>query len=165
MDRRGFLKSFSAPFAKKEDQKKENVIRPPYNLDASLFGECAKCEEKPCVNVCEENIIKIGGDLTPYLDFSKRGCTFCDECADACEQDVLSLKENIKPEIEVDISIDMLKCVSWNGVICYSCKDVCYDDAIKFLGVLRPEIVSDKCTGCGFCIGVCPVNAVKIKGR
>ena len=157
--RRGFFKSFSAPFNQKDDEWRP--IRPPYNRDKSLFQkECISCEEKPCVAVCDEEIIKISDDGTVYLDFSKRGCTYCDECALSCQKGVLLLDSTNSNRIDAHIELDMTKCVAWHGVICSSCSDVCYDRAIKFLGMLRPEINYENCTNCGFCVGVCPSYAI-----
>lgn len=157
--RRGFFKSFSIPFSEEEEQVWQ-PIRLPYNKDKTLFETvCVTCEDKPCIPVCDENIIKVLDDGSVFLDFSKRGCTYCDACAEACNKEVLILDEEID-RIEAHIKLDMTKCMAWNGVICSSCRDVCYDRAIKFLGMLRPEIVYDNCTNCGFCIGVCPSYAI-----
>ena len=108
---------------------------------------------------CEENIIFIQEDFTPKLDFSSNGCTYCDLCAIACPNEVLKLE--YKKNIDAKIEIDVLSCLSWNQTMCFSCKDPCLDDAIDFLAMFRPSI-NDKCTSCGFCIKVCPTNAIKI---
>ena len=156
--RRGFFKSFSTPFV--EEDAVWEPIRLPYNKDKTLFEtECITCETKPCIPVCDEEIIKTLDDGSLFLDFSKRGCTYCDACAEACDKDVLVLNEEIY-RIEAHIELDMAKCMAWKDVICSSCRDVCYDRAIKFLGMLRPEIIYDNCTNCGFCIGVCPSYAI-----
>ncbi len=69
------------------------VVRPPYGLNESLFqSECVICESKACVASCDEEIILIRGDGTPMLKFAKSGCTFCEDCASACEPNVLSLE-------------------------------------------------------------------------
>ena len=155
------LFSFLSSSIKGEEKKTEPIIlRPPYYSDISLFhNECSKCEAK-CATVCEEEIIKITQDKTPYLDLSKGGCTFCDECALACEMNVLQV-ENVK-NIEADIIINQSKCMSWEGVMCFSCKDPCFEDAIEFKAMFMPTINQDKCTGCGFCIGRCPSYAIDI---
>jgi ferredoxin-type protein NapF len=163
--RRGFFKSFSTPFIGNEEELFD-PIRLPYNKDKSLFQkECVVCEDKPCIAVCDEEIIKVLDDGSVYLDFSKRGCTYCDECAKKCERGVLVLEEE-PIRISAGITLDMAKCVAWQNVICSSCSDVCYDRAIKFLGMFRPEINYDNCTNCGFCIGVCPslaISAISIR--
>lgn len=142
-------------------KKQEAIsIRPPYFFDESLFGqECAKCDGK-CASACEEKIIKTEADKTPTLDFSEGGCTYCDACALACESGVLQIGN--KANIYAKIKINILKCISWDKVMCFSCKDACLEDAIHFLGLFRPEIDSEKCTSCGFCIKVCPTNAIEV---
>ena len=135
-------------------------IRPPYFFDESLFEqECIKCDGK-CSSACEEKIITIQADKTPTLDFSKGGCTYCDACAHSCDPGVLQIDN--KADIHVKIAINILKCISWDKVICFSCKEVCLEDAIPFLGLFRPEIDSEKCTACGFCIKVCPTQAIEV---
>jgi ferredoxin-type protein NapF len=160
--RRGFLKSFSTPFTDKPTEIQP--IRLPYNKDESLFQKCIECEDRPCIAVCDENIIKVNDDGTVELDFSKRGCTYCDACAEACKVGVLVLDEEIS-QISAKITLDATKCMAWADVICSSCADVCYDRAIKFLGMFRPEINYENCTNCGFCIGVCPSYAITATAR
>ena len=146
---------------KKGGQERILTIRPPYFEDENSFiDSCVDCDGK-CALSCEENIIAIQDDKTPILDFSKGGCTYCDECAKACEFGVLRIE--YKRDIKVKITIDMLKCLSWDKTMCFSCKESCLDDAINFLGLFRPEIDIDKCTNCGFCISVCPTQAIKVK--
>jgi len=161
MERRelfSFLSS-SVKEATRENKNDEVIVRPPYYNDINAFAtECQNCEAQ-CATVCQEQIIIIGEDKTPYLDFSKRGCTYCDDCAVACPSDVL-LMEN-KNEIYANIVINKNKCLSWQGVMCFSCKDPCLEDAIDFKAMFMPEI-NDKCTSCGFCIGRCPAEAIDI---
>ncbi len=155
----GFLFS-SVKEMGREKEEETVVIRPPYFLDVDAFGkECPKCDA-PCVTSCQEQIIIIEKDATPSLDFSKRGCTYCDECAIACPNDVLHLE--YKKQIDVAIVINKNKCLSWQSVMCFSCKDPCLEDAIDFKAMFEPDI-NEKCTSCGFCISRCPVNAIEIK--
>ncbi len=160
MKRRELFSSLASPF-KKKDEKLE-IIRPPYFKEESDFSKiCVTCEDKSCTTVCEENIIFINEDGTPSLNFANNGCTYCDECALACKDDVLQVE--YKKNINLKFSIDVLKCMSWNQTMCFSCKDPCLDDAIKFLGMFRPEINSDLCTSCGFCVKVCPTDAISME--
>jgi len=160
MQRRELFSFLSSSIKGEEKKTQQIILRPPYYSDISLFhNECDKCEAK-CATVCEEEIIKIAQDKTPYLDFSNGGCTFCDECAIACEYDVLNV-ENVR-NIEADIIINQSKCMSWEGVMCFSCKDPCLENAIDFKAMFMPTINQDKCTGCGFCISRCPSYAIDI---
>ncbi|MEA1914989.1 MAG: ferredoxin-type protein NapF [Campylobacterota bacterium] len=159
MERRELFSSLVSPFTKDEQENESILIRPPYYKKESAFlKECIHCDGK-CATVCEEHIIIIQEDKTPMLDLSISGCTYCDECAKACEYKVLKVKH--KKDINISIKIDMLKCMSWNNTMCFSCKDPCIDDAIDFLAMFRPSI-NEKCTSCGFCIKYCPVGAITI---
>lgn len=86
MERRELFSSLTSSFTKNEDSKENIVVRPPYYEDEADFHKnCINCDGK-CSNFCEEHIIKIGEDKTPYLDFNNSGCTYCDECANACDE-------------------------------------------------------------------------------
>ena len=159
--RRDFLNVLRKPL----DQTKEDsplVVRPPYGLNESLFqSECVTCESKACVASCDEQIIMIQNDGTPKLDFSKSGCTFCEECANVCEPNVLNLENSHTSEqLNATFRISTDGCVAHHGVICFSCKEPCIDDAILFNGMFSPVIDMDKCTGCGYCLGRCPTQAI-----
>ena len=159
--RRGVFASLSSALKGRKRESRPSVIRPPYNKDPDLFHRlCPECMDKPCVGVCEEEIIEIDEEGTPRLSFSKRGCTFCDACLDACEAGVLS--DKTINSVNAVVEIDVLKCMAWHQSICSSCKDPCLEDAITFLGLFRPEIVSDRCTGCGWCVHVCPSDAINV---
>ncbi len=163
MERRelfSFLSSSVKDLGREKKEGNDVIVRPPYYKDVDAFAtECQSCEAQ-CASLCQEQIIVIGEDKTPRLDFSKRGCTYCDECAKGCPSDLL-LVEN-RHFIPVDIVINKQKCLSWQGVMCFSCKDPCLEDAIDFKAMFMPEI-SEKCTSCGFCIARCPTNAIEIK--
>jgi len=162
MKRRELFSSFTSAF-KDNAEVKESIIRPPYYGELDSFALCIECEDKSCVSVCEEKIILIMHDGTPMLDLTtSTGCTFCDECALACEADVLQV-DKIR-QIDALIEIDILKCLSWHQTMCFSCKEPCMDNAIDFLGMFRPTIDTNKCTSCGFCVYKCPTNAITIKG-
>ncbi len=161
--RRDFFKSFAKPLNQIPKDVSLLVVRPPYGLSESLFqSECPTCESKACVASCEEKILFVGVDGTAQLSFASSGCTFCDDCAKACEQGVLRLGESHYTEkIAAIFQINTQACVAHNQVICFSCKEPCIDDAILFNGMFNPVIDKDLCTGCGFCISVCPVDAIE----
>jgi ferredoxin-type protein NapF len=146
-----------------ENREKEVIVRPPYFGDIGAFDiECQNCDGV-CATSCQEHIIVIGEDKTPYLDFSKSGCTYCDDCAVVCEQNVLSIEN--KKQVDVNVFIDTTSCMSWDGVMCFSCKDPCLEDAIEFKAMFMPTIDEEKCTNCGFCISRCPSFAIKLKEK
>lgn len=159
--RGGFLGSLSK--LKNRVEKKSTLLRPPYHNGSEelFYKECISCEGV-CSTFCKEGVLKIAEDKTPYIDFSKNGCTFCEECASACQQNVLDLEnsKNFAPKFEISV----LDCMAWNKVMCFTCKDACLDNAIEFLGLYRPEVNMDKCSSCGFCVSSCPSFAFKVGG-
>lgn len=160
MERRELFSSIGASLKGEASEKKTSFLRPPYFKDEALFrNECHKCTSK-CDTVCEEEIIKISEDGSPYIVFNQNGCTFCDECAKACEFGVLNIED--KQNINAIITINQDKCLSWNHTMCFSCKDPCLDRAIDFKAMFMAEI-NDRCTSCGFCINRCPVDAIEVK--
>ena len=161
--RRDFFKSFAKPLQQSAKDVSPLVVRPPYGLSESLFqSECPACESKACVASCEEKILYIGEDGTAQLSFASSGCTFCDDCAHACEAGVLNLEQSAyREKIAASFVINTQGCVAHNQVICFSCKEPCIDDAILFNGMFNPVIDMSRCTGCGFCISVCPVDAIE----
>ncbi|MDD2652677.1 MAG: ferredoxin-type protein NapF [Sulfurimonas sp.] len=158
MERRELFSSLAS--FHKEEKKQEEFIRPPYYSDLSLFhNECSKCLGS-CAAACEEDIIFIASDKTPYLLFLKNGCTYCDKCAEACAFGVLSVEA--KHQIAATVTINKEKCLSWDHTMCFSCKDPCLENAIDFKAMFMPQI-DDKCTACGFCLSRCPTDAIEIK--
>ncbi len=140
-------------------------VRPPYGESESAFrSKCAQCETKACATSCDEQIIVIEAGGTPILNFTRSGCTFCEECAKACEErgsGSLSLENtHTAQRINARFVISTEGCMAHHGVICFSCKEPCIDNAILFNGLFNPVIDTDRCTGCGFCLSRCPVKAI-----
>jgi ferredoxin-type protein NapF len=163
--RRDFLTAFRRPVEKIKHNAGETEslsVRPPYGSLESLFqSECPACESKACAAACEQEIIVIGADKTPILNFSKTGCTFCEDCAIVCEAGVLSLDNTKNAEsLNARFRISTEACVAHHGVICFSCKEPCIEDAILFNGMFNPVIDDSLCTGCGYCLGRCPTKAI-----
>lgn len=159
--RRDFFKSLTGGVVAKVKEDKPLYLRPPYNINRELFDkECIECESKACATACDENIIVIEASGTPILNFTKSGCTFCQDCADVCERDVLVVTEDSQ-KIDATFLINKESCMAHNGSICFSCKEPCIDDAILFKGMFDPIIDMERCTSCGFCISRCPTNAIE----
>jgi len=156
------LFSFLSSSLKGEEKKEKTVLlRPPYYNDEDAFDrECQNCDGL-CATSCQEQIIIIGEDKTPRLNLTQSGCTYCDDCATACEPGVLKLED--KKLINAGIRINESSCMSWQGIMCFSCKDPCLEDAIEFKAMFMPTIDQEKCTSCGFCISRCPSYAIDIK--
>ena len=154
LGRRGFFGIIGAMIASKEAR-----VRPPYAAEPARFATaCPQCDA-PCGGVCKEKILKIGEDRLPFLDFMESGCSDCRRCLEVCEPGVLNAPERF---IAATVRINALKCMSWSNVMCYACKEPCMENAIIFSGLFRPEVVSDACSGCGYCISRCPGGAIEV---
>ena len=151
--KRNLFRRASSPF--------KSYVYPPYFEKKEDFLKCIECENKDCLISCNEKIIQIENEI-PIIKFGINGCTFCDECAKACSRDVLKL-ENKKAKLNCEMIINPKKCIAWNQTICFSCQDICEEFAIIYNGMFNPVIDEEKCTSCGFCISVCPTNAIEWK--
>lgn len=160
MNRRDFFRSFRKGVIKEEKKSKTQYIRPPYCEDEKLFNmKCPDCVGH-CTFACKQDIIRLAEDETAFLDFSNNGCTFCGDCAKACDRGVL-IKGN--PNIINGMAqIDTKTCTAWQTTFCSECFRVCEAKAILTYGSVRPEIDMEACTGCGICLSVCPENSIKI---
>ena len=140
----------------------KSFIYPPYFEKKEDFLNCIECETKACVISCPEKIIHIE-NKTPVIKFGINGCTFCDKCSEVCELNILKL-ENKKEKLNAEILINPQKCLAFNQTVCFSCHEICEENAIIFIkGMFNPVIDENNCTSCGFCISVCPVNAIEVK--
>ena len=149
--RRRFLRGeFAAP---------RIALRPPWALPEAAFLErCTRCDD--CLRACPTAILARGSGGYPEIDFARGGCTFCGECMKACTAGALKggplawpLAAVIGPE-----------CIARKRIVCRSCGDACDPRAIRFGfapgGAAVPHLSPDACTGCGACIGACPVSAI-----
>ena len=132
--------------------------RPPVLLDEPAV--CAGCETRVCATACGEGIVAWDeAAKAPYLDFTLGGCTFCGECVRACPH-----AAEAPPLRRLGTAVlDAARCMAWNGVVCMSCRFPCRERAIMADGRGRPVVIESRCTGCGACIGPCPVAAMSVQ--
>lgn len=134
------------------------TIRPPYASLGETFEACKTCEGM-CVASCEEKIIFRDAHGLAFLDFKHTGCSNCDKCREACTPNVLHDPTRF---IQGRAKITTMSCMSHHDVICFACKEPCLEDAIVFQGMFRPIIIPEKCTACGYCLALCPSDAISI---
>ncbi len=129
---------------------------------AAFADQCRRCDD--CIKVCEEGILVQGDGGFPSVDFARGGCTFCGDCARACTHQALDTA--VAPAWSL-IAVVAEDCVARNGVTCRSCGEVCEARAVRFAlrvgGPAVPAIDAAQCTGCGFCVAVCPTQSIQMR--
>jgi ferredoxin-type protein NapF len=139
------------------------VVRPPWaGPEDALSARCDRCLH--CAEVCPEGIIVAGAGGLPEVDFKRGQCSFCKACVQACSIGVLA---DTGQAPWVTVAEIAFSCLSVQGVICRLCDEQCEPAAIRFRpalgGYALPEVDAGSCTGCGACVGVCPVGAVEVR--
>lgn len=133
------------------------VVRPPGAVDEARFAErCTRCNA--CIAACSENLLVRAEAGFPERDWQRGECTFCNECIASCETGALLplLQQPWPWRAAIGDG-----CLALHGVTCQSCRDVCPHSAIRFSpGNPRPVLDPARCSGCGACVGVCPVAAI-----
>ncbi len=167
MSRRFFLKGQVS----RSSKAISTPVRPPWALNESLFVEsCSRCSD--CISACPQGIIFTGDAGFPEVSFKQGECTFCTDCIKVCKTGALDAsalsQQTALQAWNLDVSFQS-NCLSLNSVVCRACGDNCEAQAIRFKlkvgGISEPLISQDDCTGCGACVAVCPVDAVKIKSQ
>lgn len=149
--RRAFLRGrFEAPV----EMRPFGALAEPAFLEA-----CTGCGD--CAAACPEAILFKGEGGYPRVDISNNGCSFCGDCIEACETGALV------PDRPWPWSISIAEsCLSTKGVECRACQDFCDARAIRFRpvvgGKVQMDLDSSLCTGCGFCVAPCPVDAISL---
>lgn len=151
-ERRSFLRGGSAATP---------PLRPPWAIAEPLFlDRCTGGGD--CIAACPEQVLARGDGGYPVFDPGRGECLFCADCVESCAPDALDAGLSAAWTIKAGIAAT---CLARNGVTCFSCRDACGEAAIGFrpaLGGALPEIDATRCTGCGACVGVCPVAAIAL---
>lgn len=140
---------------------KNKSIYIPY-FDKEKSSNCLDCEEKPCIEACDMNIIYLDEETKlPLIKFGNElddgYCTFCEDCKNACKLEVLT-----KSDGKINTNLKIKKsCFAYNSTMCYVCKEACMVDAIEFVGLFFPDIDSTKCNGCNLCLIKCPSASIE----
>lgn len=136
-------------------------LRPPWAVTEALFLDlCTSCDD--CIAACPEQVLDRGDGGYPLFDPQRGECLFCEKCVEACDTGALDGALAGPWTIKADIAP---ACLAKSGVTCFSCRDACGEAAIGFrpvLGGAHVELDAARCTGCGACVGVCPVSAITL---
>ncbi len=127
-----------------------------------FFDLCTHCGD--CATACPSQIIKVGDDGFPKVDFSYGECTFCGDCVSACQRNALD--QNLAEPWQIYAQIDG-SCLAERGVDCRICGEACDEQAIRFqlaIGkVAQPIVNPEQCTGCGACVAPCPSQSIRLE--
>ncbi|MCC6714734.1 MAG: ferredoxin-type protein NapF [Gammaproteobacteria bacterium] len=139
------------------------AMRPPWSVaEESFLAGCTRCGA--CIEACPERVLRHGDGGYPRVDFDLGGCTFCRKCVDSCPAGVFADPLS-SPAWSARATVSAA-CLTRQGVYCSSCRDSCEAAAIRFPpahgAVPRPRIDTERCTGCGACVAVCPSTAIAV---
>ena len=140
-------------------------LRPPWAIAEWAFkSRCDGCGA--CVDACREGILCHGADGLPVVDFRFGGCDFCGACVAACTRQALRAdKRRLSDAFRFEVVLSPI-CIAMAGEPCRTCSEFCDSYAIRFQAIGRgrntPVVSADACSGCGCCVGPCPVNAIQL---
>ena len=145
--------------------------RPPGAVaEGQFLQSCTRCGD--CIDACPPRAIEPAPESagprrsgTPMIDAVRQPCVMCSDtpCISACDPGVLRLDFPLKM---ADASIDQMACLPWQGQPCTLCVDHCpVPGAITTDETGRPSIDSQRCTGCGVCVQVCPAPRPAVDHR
>lgn len=150
--------------------KSVSLLRPPGAQDeGSLLSVCIKCDR--CRSVCPEKAIDVAhvedGILqarTPYLNFKKGYCTFCEGaflCARVCPVSALGSFDPMRDKIGIAV-VEESECLlyrSGSGSCSKNCIDACEYSALSLDEGGRLVVNAESCNGCGACECSCPSSS------
>jgi ferredoxin-type protein NapF len=130
--------------------------------DADFQSMCTRCGD--CIRACPRHVLKAGDGGFPETVFDRQGCSLCGDCALVCKAAAISRAEQPEPfRWRVKVSD---ACLTRHGVECRICGDACDARALRFIpalgGIAQMRIELESCTGCGDCVGTCPVKAISL---
>ena len=145
-------------FGRAADQA--HAPRPPWAVAVASFASlCTRCDA--CIDACGEHVLARGADGLPRFEPGPGECTFCGDCASACQTGALDATLSPPWQLRAQVGPG---CLPAHGVVCASCREICPESAIRVPPGGRGAAVVDAalCTGCGACVGVCPGNALSL---
>ncbi len=135
-------------------------IRPPWALELEqFFKRCSCCRQ--CLEACPEEILFADRFGYPLVDFGRGECSFCGKCVESCPEGALENRGQEPWHHKAHIADN---CLNGTGTLCRICGEECETRAITYplrdKGFARPDLEPGRCTGCGACLRLCPVQAI-----
>ncbi|EBJ2597201.1 ferredoxin-type protein NapF [Salmonella enterica] len=142
-----------------------NGILPPWARETTYFlAHCLRCDA--CIQACEADILQRGTGGYPSVDFKRGECSFCYACAQACTESLFLPRHTRAWDLIFTLTEN---CLARQSVECHRCQDSCEPMAITFRptlsGIYQPQLDSQACNGCGACVAICPVSAIKAENH
>lgn len=135
------------------------ALRPPWALaETDFLQRCTRCAA--CVTACPEQVLQHDTQGYPRFLPQRGECTFCGDCAAACGPGALDAARPQPWDYRARVGT---ACLAHRGVVCQACRDACASQAIRFAPAAvpaAPQLDLARCSGCGACVGACPVNAL-----
>lgn len=136
-------------------------VRPP-GFRSGREAECYGCDD--CSRACPAGIVTgVGGVEGPVLDFSRGPCARCLLCVGACPHGVLTFPvEGKQSSVPGVARCDAGRCLA-SSLGCFSCVERCPEEAITAKPGEAISVDGERCTGCGACEYVCPLEEKAVK--
>lgn len=145
-------------FGRSAAAPKLHAFRPPWAKPEDEFSAaCIRCDA--CIRQCPQHVLVRDASGLPRFDTRAGECTFCGDCVSACANDAFDPLRNPPWALVADVSDS---CLSARGIVCASCREICPASAIRVPPAARgiASVDTNRCTGCGACVSVCPVDAI-----
>ncbi|MFT3663474.1 ferredoxin-type protein NapF [Piscinibacter sp.] len=160
--RRSFLRG---RIADTEAPRAAERPRPPWSLRPgdAFRAACTRCGD--CLRACPRGVLHAGDGGYPEIRFDSAGCSLCGECAAVCQSHAID-RERVAQAFAWRVEVGAA-CLNRRGVECRVCGDACEARALRFApalgGIAQLRVDAQACTGCGDCVGVCPVGAIGLR--
>lgn len=141
-----------------------NGILPPWARETTYFlAHCLRCDA--CIQACEADILQRGAGISERRFQTGRVQLLLCLCAG-----LYRIAFSSAPHQGLGSGFTLTEnCLARQSVECHRCQDSCEPMAITFRptlsGIYQPQLDSQACNGCGACVAICPVSAIKAENH